>query len=92
MLYSTWTTIRNELHHARKAWPGTLEDPCLLSGHVYKGTQETVALMKDLGTDLWIFLNLHSFLDGAGIFSKNVRENNSVEFESKYKNLTSWIA
>jgi hypothetical protein len=26
------TTIRHELCHARKAWPGTLVDPCLLSG------------------------------------------------------------
>jgi hypothetical protein len=27
-----YTTIRHELRHARKAWPGTLVDPCLLSG------------------------------------------------------------
>jgi hypothetical protein len=26
-----YTTIRHELHHARKAWPGTLVHPCLLS-------------------------------------------------------------
>ncbi len=29
-----YTTIRHELHHARKAWPVTLVDPCFLSGHV----------------------------------------------------------
>jgi hypothetical protein len=27
-----YTTIRHELLHARKAWPGILVDPCLLSG------------------------------------------------------------
>ncbi len=27
-----YTTIRHKLCHARKAWPGTLADPCLLSG------------------------------------------------------------
>jgi hypothetical protein len=26
-----YTTIRHELHHARKTWPGTLVEPCLLS-------------------------------------------------------------
>ncbi len=26
-----YTTIRHELRHARKAWPGTLVDQCLLS-------------------------------------------------------------
>jgi hypothetical protein len=25
-----YTTIRHELSHARKAWPGILADPCLL--------------------------------------------------------------
>jgi hypothetical protein len=24
--------VTDQLRHARKAWPGTLEDPCLLSG------------------------------------------------------------
>jgi hypothetical protein len=27
-----YTTISHELRHARKAWPGTPVDPCLLSG------------------------------------------------------------
>jgi hypothetical protein len=27
-----YTTTRQEQRHARKAWLGTLEDPCLLSG------------------------------------------------------------
>ncbi len=27
------TNIRHELPHARKAWPGILVDPCLLSGY-----------------------------------------------------------
>jgi|688.fasta_scaffold1587470_1 hypothetical protein len=27
-----YTTIPHELHRARKAWPGTLVDPCLLFG------------------------------------------------------------
>ncbi len=26
-----YTTIRHEIRHARKAWPGTLVDPCLVS-------------------------------------------------------------
>jgi hypothetical protein len=30
--YTTCTQHRHELRHARKAWPGTLVDPCLLSG------------------------------------------------------------
>ncbi len=29
-----YTTNRHELRHARKAWPGTLVDPCLISGRV----------------------------------------------------------
>ncbi len=36
LLYSKcthYTTIRREPRHARKAWPATLVDPCLLSGH-----------------------------------------------------------
>ncbi len=66
-----YTTVCHELYHARKARPGTLVDPCLLSGHGYNGRQETEAIMKAFdGTDPWIFLYLHSFLDGAGIFSK----------------------
>jgi hypothetical protein len=37
----------------------------------YNGRPETEAIMKEFGvTDLWIFLYLHSFLEGAGIFSK----------------------
>jgi hypothetical protein len=28
-----YTTIRHELRHARKAWPGILVDPCLLSDY-----------------------------------------------------------
>ncbi len=28
-----YTAIRHELCHTRRAWPGTLVDPCLLSGH-----------------------------------------------------------
>ncbi len=31
-------TIRQELRHARKAWPGTLVDPCLLSGYNYNSS------------------------------------------------------
>ncbi len=27
-----YTTTRDKLRHVRKAWPGALEDPCLLSG------------------------------------------------------------
>jgi hypothetical protein len=30
--YWMYTNHRHELRHARKAWPGTLVDPCLLSG------------------------------------------------------------
>jgi hypothetical protein len=26
-----YTTIRHEIHHTRKGWPGTLLDPCLFS-------------------------------------------------------------
>jgi hypothetical protein len=26
-----YTTIRHDLRHAKKAWPGTQIDPCLLS-------------------------------------------------------------
>ncbi len=31
-----YITIRHELCHARKAWPGIRVDPCLLSGFDYK--------------------------------------------------------
>ncbi len=31
-----YTTIRHELLHAKKAWSGTLVDPCPLSGHDIK--------------------------------------------------------
>jgi hypothetical protein len=31
--YWMYTKHRHELHHARKAWLGTLVDPCLLSGY-----------------------------------------------------------
>ncbi len=27
-----YTTIRHDLRHTMKAWPGTLADPCILSG------------------------------------------------------------
>jgi hypothetical protein len=30
--YKMYTKHRHELRHTRKAWPGTLVDPCLLSG------------------------------------------------------------
>ncbi len=44
-----YTTIRNELHHVRKAWPGTLVDPCLLFGHGYNSREETEAILKEFG-------------------------------------------
>ncbi len=31
------TTIRHEIRHARKAWPGTLVDPCLFFGAACSG-------------------------------------------------------
>ncbi len=37
-----YTTIRHEheLYHASKAWPGTLEDPFLFSGHGYNADKK----------------------------------------------------
>jgi hypothetical protein len=33
-MYVQYTTVRHELLHTRKAWPGTLVYHCLLSGFV----------------------------------------------------------
>ncbi len=43
-----YTTIRQNLHHARKAWPGTLVDTCLLSGYSRR-TVLSVPIWKGLG-------------------------------------------
>ncbi len=37
-----YTNIRQGLRHVRKAWPGTLVDPCLLSGYKSPLSQITV--------------------------------------------------
>jgi hypothetical protein len=36
-----YTTTRHEVRHARKAWPGTLVDPCLLSGQCFNADPDT---------------------------------------------------
>ncbi len=38
-----YTTIRHELPHARKAWPVTLVDPCLLSGYDNPMLESTIS-------------------------------------------------
>ncbi len=40
-----YTTIRRALRHARKAWPGTLVDPCLLSAQYTDREKREVAIM-----------------------------------------------
>jgi hypothetical protein len=70
-------TIRHELRHAMKAWPGTLVDPCLLSE--YTSTTYPILLYDTLcflyklphlevgrtSRDLCIFLPSNLF-DGLG--------------------------
>jgi hypothetical protein len=34
-----YTKYRHELRHARKAWPGSIVDPCLLSGRDHRDPQ-----------------------------------------------------
>ncbi len=57
-----YTTIRHELRHARKAWPGTLEDPCLLSDYDYNNfyvTDGNIMYLTDASRFLISFVIQH---------------------------------
>ncbi len=64
-----YTTIRHELFHARKAWPGTLVDPCLISDKHYPfssaiAVTDWFLLRVKCGRwreGPWILINMHLF-------------------------------
>jgi hypothetical protein len=41
-----YTTIRHELRHAKKAWPGTLVDPYLLSGRTLQAVKPNLKCLS----------------------------------------------
>jgi hypothetical protein len=55
-----YTTIRHEIRHASKVWPGgTLVDPCLLSGweHEKERNTHTVTMaLRPCGTNIKVKL------------------------------------
>ncbi len=59
VIYSMYTTIRHEIHHTRKGWPGPLVNPCLLSAASDSWGERKVYPMRRQKTHVLI----HSFYD-----------------------------